>query len=213
MYATGSGSGCEEYWYLTVPDPAPCSCKARTGPYREVQITVDGRLAGITAPFPTVWTGGWSTPFLWYVIPGPRAFDIKPITYDLTPFAGILNDGRPHRVEVSVVGVPEGQSGWSAPVNVLVWQDAHRAHVTGKLTGHRAGDLTNSSSYTPGSGNEKHRVDTEGRHRLTVTGYVDTSHGRVTTTVSRSLANTFAHCWTDGETTDGLDATGPTTSR
>ncbi|MCX5598832.1 peptide-N4-asparagine amidase A [Streptomyces phaeochromogenes] len=204
VYATGSGGGCEEYWYLTVPDAAPYSCKAGDGPYREVQIKVDGRLAGIAAPFPTVWTGGWSNPFLWYVIPGPRAFDIKPVEYDLTPFAGLLNDGRPHRIDVSVVGVPEGQAGWSTPVNVLVWQDAKSKHVTGKLTAHRAGDLDNSSTYTPGS---EHRLDTEAGHRLTVAGYVDTSHGRVRTTVDRRLANTSVHRWTDGENTDALKGT------
>ncbi|MFI6007832.1 peptide-N4-asparagine amidase [Streptomyces sp. NPDC051243] len=204
VYATGSGGGCEEFWYLSAPDPAPYSCKAAGGPYREVQIKVDGRLAGIAAPFPHVWTGGWSNPFLWYVIPAPRAFDVKPIEYDLTPFAGILNDGRPHRVEVSVAGVPEGQSGWSAPVNVLVWQDAKSAHVTGELTAHRVGELANSSTYTPGS---EHRVDTQGGHRLTVAGYVDTSHGRVTTTVRRSLTNDSVHRWTDGENLDALDAT------
>ncbi|MHC3467808.1 peptide-N4-asparagine amidase [Streptomyces sp. 7R007] len=204
VYATGSGGGCEEFWYLAVPDKAPYSCQADGGPYREVQITVDGQLAGIAAPFPHVWTGGWSNPFLWYVIPGPRAFDVQPIAYDLTPFAGVLNDGRPHRVEVSVVGVPAGQSGWSAPVNILVWQDAHRARVTGKLTALKAGGLANSSTYTPGS---EERVDTDAGHRLTVSGYVDTSHGRVTTTVTRTLANTSTHRWTDGENVDGLDAT------
>ncbi|MFF7639920.1 peptide-N4-asparagine amidase [Streptomyces canus] len=204
VYATGSGGGCEEYWYLTVPSNAPYSCQADNGPYREVQIKVDGQLAGIAAPFPTVWTGGWSNPFLWYVVPGPRALDIKPIEYDLTPFAGLLNDGRAHRVEVAVVGVPEGQPGWSAPVNVLVWQDAKRAHVTGKLTTHTSGALADSSTYTPGS---EHRVDTEGDHRLTVAGYVDTSHGRVTTTVRRSLANTSTHRWADGENPDALKAT------
>lgn len=203
VYATGSGGGCEEYWYLTVPEGAPYSCKADEGPYREVQIAVDGQLAGIAAPFPNVWTGGWSNPFLWYVVPGPRAFDIQPLRYDLTPFAGLLNDGRPHRIEVSVVGVPEGQTGWSAPVNVLVWQDAKSAHVTGALTEVQAGDLTNSSTYTPGA---EHRLDTEGNHRLTVAGYVDTSHGRVTTTVRRSLANTSTHTWSDGENPDALDA-------
>lgn len=204
VYATGSGGGCEEFWYLTVADPASYSCKADHGPYREVQIKVDGQLAGIAAPFPNVWTGGWSNPFLWYVVPAPGAFDVRPIEYDLTPFAGLLNDGRAHRVEVSVVGVPAGQSGWSAPVNVLVWQDAHRAHVTGALTGNRATDIANSSTYTPGSEN---RVNTEAGHRLTVSGYLDTSHGRVTTTVTRTLANTSVHRWTDGENTDGLDAT------
>jgi hypothetical protein len=204
VYATGSGGGCEEFWYLTVPDAAPYSCKAANGPYREVQIKVDGQLAGIAAPFPTVWTGGWSNPFLWYVIPGPRAFDVRPIEYDLTPFAGLLNDGRPHQVDVSVVGVPEGQSGWSTPVNVLVWQDAGRAHVTGAVTRIKAGDPANSSTYTPGS--PEYRLDTAGGHRLTVAGYLDTSHGRVTTTVSRDLANTSVHRWTEGENTDGLEA-------
>ncbi|MEV8309554.1 peptide-N4-asparagine amidase [Streptomyces flavidovirens] len=204
VYATGSGGGCEEYWYLSVPEEAPYSCKTPDGPYREVQIKVDGQLAGIAAPFPTVWTGGWSNPFLWYVIPGPRAFDVKPVQYDLTPFAGRLNDGRPHRVEVSVVGVPEGQSGWSTPVNVLVWQDEGNEVVTGALTRHDNGAPANSSAYTAGS---QHRVDTRGGHRLTVSGHVNTSHGRVVTTVDRTLANTSVHRWTDGENYDALKGT------
>ncbi|MHC5903427.1 peptide-N4-asparagine amidase [Streptomyces sp. S6] len=202
VYATGSGGGCEEYWYLSVPTPAPYSCQTPDGPYREVRIKVDGQLAGIATPFPTVWTGGWSNPFLWYVVPGPRAFDIKPIEYDLTPFAGLLNDGRPHRVEVSVVGVPEGQTGWSAPVNVLVWQDARKARVGGRLLTHKESAPAGDSTYTPGA---EHRVDTEAGHSLTVAGYVDTSHGRVTTKVTRTLAHTSTHRWADGENTDALD--------
>ncbi|MFI1359425.1 peptide-N4-asparagine amidase, partial [Streptomyces sp. NPDC020898] len=80
VYATGSGGGCEEYWYLTVPDAAPYSCKATDGPYREVQIKVDGRLAGIAAPFPTVWTGGWSNPFLWQGL-GKNVPQVKGLQY------------------------------------------------------------------------------------------------------------------------------------
>lgn len=203
VYATGSGGGCEEFWYLSVPPRAPYSCQADDGPYREVQIKVDGRLAGIATPFPHVWTGGWSNPFLWYVVPGPRAFDVKPIEYDLTPFAGLLDDGRPHRIEVGVVGVPAGQSGWSLPVNVLLWQDAKKQQVTGGLLTHKETTPVNSSTYTPG---DERRVDTEAGHALTVGGYVDTSQGRVVTTVTRNLANTSVHRWTDGENTDGLDA-------
>ncbi|MGW1074183.1 peptide-N4-asparagine amidase [Streptomyces sp. NPDC002537] len=203
VYATGSGGGCEEFWYLTVPDAAPYSCKAKDGPYREVRISVDGRLAGIAAPFPTVWTGGWSNPFLWYVVPGPRAFDVRPIEYDLTPFAGQLDDGKPHRITVSVAGLPEGQSGWSTPTNVLVWQDAKSPRVTGELTAHEAGEPRNTTTYETGT---EHRLQADGRHSLTVAGYLDTSHGRVTTTVTRDVTAASTHRWNDGETTDALKA-------
>lgn len=207
VYATGSGGGCEEYWYMTTPDPAPYSCKAADGPYREVRISVDGRLAGIAAPFPTVWTGGWSNPFLWYVTPGPRAFDVQPVRYDLTPYAALLNDGRPHRIEVSVAGVPAGQTGWATPANLLLWQDSGREVVTGALTREEQSDPANSSHWTPAAPGAEHRLDTEGGHRLTVAGYLDTSHGRVTTTVTRAVHNTSVHRWTEGEDRDGLTAT------
>ncbi|MFE2164270.1 peptide-N4-asparagine amidase [Streptomyces sp. NPDC059447] len=222
VYATGSGGGCEEYWYMTVPDPAPYSCKAEKGPHREVRISVDGQLAGIAAPFPTVWTGGWSNPFLWYVTPGPRAFDVQPILYDLTPYAALLNDGRPHRIEVSVAGVPAGQSGWSTPTNLLLWQDEARETVTGSLTRQEQGEPAGSSRWTPATPGGEHRLDTDGSHRLTVSGYLDTSHGRVTTTVTRAVRGTSVHRWTEGESRDALTATwtdeesvtrGPTTTR
>lgn len=207
VYATGSGGGCEEYWYLTTPVAAPYSCKAYDGPYREVRISVDGRLAGLAAPFPTVWTGGWSNPFLWYVTPGPRAFDVQPVLYDLTPFAALLNDGLPHRIEVSVAGVPAGQSGWSTPTNLLLWLDEARDVVTGALTRHEASEPTGFSRWTPAAPGAEHRLDTEGGHRLTVAGHLDTSHGRITTTVTRAVRNTSLHRWTDGENRDALTAT------
>ncbi|MFD5879878.1 peptide-N4-asparagine amidase [Streptomyces yangpuensis] len=222
VYATGSGGGCEEYWYLTTPAGAPYSCTADGGPHREIRISVDGRLAGIAAPFPTVWTGGWSNPFLWYVTPGPRAFDVQPVRYDLTPFAALLNDGRPHRIEVTVAGLPAGQSGWSTPTNLLLWQDEARQVVTGALTRHEENAPAGHSRWTPAGPGEQHRVDTGGDHRLTVAGYLNTSRGRVATTVTRSVHLTSAHRWTEGESHDALNATwtdresvthGPTTVR
>ncbi|MFE8941290.1 peptide-N4-asparagine amidase [Streptomyces sp. NPDC007872] len=206
VYATGSGGGCEEYWYLSVPDAAPSSCRASGGPHREVRVSVDGRLAGIAAPFPTVWTGGWSNPFLWYVTPGPRAFDVRPVVHDLTPFAGILNDGRPHRVEVTVAGVPAGQAGWSVPTNILLWQDEGSRVVTGGLDRHEETAPRNSSVYTPGSADALHRLDTDAGHRLTVAGHLNTSHGRVATTVTRTVGHTSVHRWGEGENPDALTA-------
>ncbi|MFD9790047.1 peptide-N4-asparagine amidase [Streptomyces sp. NPDC059070] len=204
VYATGSGGGCEEFWYLAVPDPAPYSCKAAAGPNREIQLRVDGQLAGIASPFPNVWTGGWSNPFLWYVVPAPHAFDVRPVEYDLTPYAALLNDGRPHRVEVSVAGVPEGQSGWSAPVNVLLWQDKGSRVVTGALTRHEEGAPAASTRYTPGAPGGELRLDATAAHRLTTAGYLNTSHGRVVTTVARTVTAESVHRWTEGENTDAL---------
>ncbi|MDF2272801.1 peptide-N4-asparagine amidase A [Streptomyces coacervatus] len=201
VYATGSGGGCEEFWYTAVTSSASYSCKGGDdGPYREVQVSIDRRVAGIASPFPNVWTGGWS-PYLWSVIPAPRAFDVRPLTFDLTPFAGELNDGRAHTVDVSVVGVPAGQTGWSAPTNILVWQDAHRAVVTGAVTAYASDAPAVGNTYQDGS---LRTLVTDGSHRLKVSGYVDTSHGRVTTTVDRKLTSGITHQWTPDENTDDL---------
>jgi hypothetical protein len=200
VYATGSGGGCEEFWYLTTPTGVPYSCPADNGPYREVQIRIDGVLAGIAAPYPHIYTGGWSNPFLWYVLPAPRAFDIKPIRYDLTPFVGRLTDGRAHAIDVSVVGVPAGQSGWDGPTTLLAWRDPHRTRVTGALISAKETSLRNAPVYTD------HVLRTNGGHRFTAAGYLDTSHGRVGTTVTRAVANTSTHRWNEGETHDALEA-------
>jgi len=110
VFATGSGGGCEEFWDTSAPASTGYSCPDGL-PYREVDVSIDRQLAGVAAPYPVVYTGGWSIPFLWYTIPSPKAFDIPPLGYDLTPFLGRLDDGRAHDVRLSVVGLPAGQ-GW-----------------------------------------------------------------------------------------------------
>ncbi|KUM77258.1 peptide-N4-asparagine amidase [Streptomyces griseorubiginosus] len=208
VYATGSGGGCEEFWYTATTPSASYSCQGGDdGPYREVQVSVDGKVAGIASPYPNVWTGGWS-PYLWSVIPSPTAFDVRPLTFDLTPFAGLLDDGRAHTVDVSVVGVPAGQTGWSAPTNVLVWQDAHRSVLTGGVTSYRKTAPALSNDFTDGS---LRHLATSGGDHLKVSGYLNTSHGRVTTTVDRTLSTAVDHRWTPDENTD--DVTGTWTDR
>lgn len=205
VYATGSGGGCEEFWYLAAPPSSGYSCPADRGPYREVQVLVDGDLAGIAMPYPHVYTGGWSNPFLWAVLPAPRAFDIAPITYDLTPFVGRLTDGQPHTVAVRVVGVPAGLSGWDSPVNMLAWRDSGSTQVTGDLLTRTESPLRNDSTVSQTAG--EHRVDTLGGHEFRAVGRVRTSHGEVVTTVEQQVSNQSVHRWADGENPDGLTAT------
>jgi hypothetical protein len=153
-----------------------------------------------------IYTGGWSNPFLWYNIPSPGAFDIPPLRYDLTPFAGELNDGRAHDVRLSVVGLPAGQGGWTLAPRFRLWTDDHLDVVAGALTARTAPDPALDSTVT-GTGDQAGSVVLHARREFAATGWLQTSQGRVTTRVERELANDSDHHWTDGEADDVLDAT------
>ncbi|MER5336610.1 peptide-N4-asparagine amidase [Micromonospora sp. NPDC002717] len=198
VYATGSGGGCEEFWYLTAPSSTGYSCPADSGPYREV--LVDGTVAGIAMPYPHIYTGGWSNPFLWYAVPAPRAFNVMPIAYDLSPFVGQLTDGKPPQVRVRVLGVSAGQSGWEVPTNFLAWRDVNSTQVTGALLASRVSDLGMSVTTSP------NEVNVTAAHEFTANGYVQTSHGRVTYNVHRTVGNTSRHTWGAQENPDALKA-------
>ncbi|UJB20379.1 MULTISPECIES: peptide-N4-asparagine amidase [Lysobacter] len=203
VYATGSGGGCEEFWYFTAPPEANYSCPAQHGPYREVQVLIDGRVAGIAMPYPHIYTGGWSNPFLWYVLPAPRAFNIEPIRYDLSPFIGAVNDGRAHEVRFRVANLPDGASGWTLQPNLQAWTDARRAATGGRLLSYELTPLAAESKYSA-SPDGTFQVDTRGGHRLRASGYVDTSKGREYTTVERIVGNTNLHGWGADENPDGI---------
>ncbi|GAA0589513.1 hypothetical protein GCM10009534_24670 [Kribbella sandramycini] len=204
VYVTGSGGGCEEFWDTSAPAETGYSCPDGS-PYREVDVSIDGKLAGIALPYPYIYTGGWSNPYSWRPSPAPRAFDIKPLTYDLTPFAGLLTDGKPHQFRIHVNGVPAGQSGWFTVPNLHVWTDPQRAQTRGVLTAYDVAPLTKTDQVT-GTPNQAGSVHTKARRTAKISGYVDTSAGRVRTTVQRTISNTSEHTWDAGESRDRLDA-------
>ncbi|KAL3417180.1 peptide-n4-(n-acetyl-beta-glucosaminyl)asparagine amidase a [Phlyctema vagabunda] len=59
-----SGNGAEEFWYTNVPSeyvetfPSNPSWLYGYSPFREVELLIDGQLAGVTWPFPILFTGG-----------------------------------------------------------------------------------------------------------------------------------------------------------
>jgi hypothetical protein len=205
VFATGSGGGCEEFWDTSAPASTGYSCPDGL-PYREVDVSIDGQLAGVAAPYPVIYTGGWSNPFLWYNIPSPGAFDIPPLRYDLTPFAGRLVDGRAHEVRLSVVGLPRGQGGWTLAPRFRAWTDPTLDVVTGGLASTSAPAPAVDSTVT-GANDDAGSVALHASRRFTASGWLQTSQGRVTTTVDRDLANDSDHHWTDGEADDVLKAT------
>lgn len=52
-------------------------------PFREIQLLIDGMLAGVAWPFPTIFTGG-IVPGLWRPVVGIDAFDLKEYEVDIT---------------------------------------------------------------------------------------------------------------------------------
>lgn len=201
VYATGSGGGCEEFWYFATRADGYW-CHAPQGPYREVQVLVDGRIAGIAAPYPHVYTGGWSNPFLWYAIPAPRAFDIPPVRYELTPFLGLLGDGRPHEIRFRVAGLPARQEGWTLMPNLQLWRDPSGEPVRARLLDSDAGQATfddDQDVRDPGHQRMLHRW----QRRFHARGVVEGSRGAVETTVERDLHGDVHHRWTARE--DGDD--------
>lgn len=204
VYATGSGGGCEEFWYFNAP-VAGYSCHAEQGPYREVQVLVDGRVAGIAAPYPHIYTGGWSNPFLWYAIPAPRAFDIHPLRFDLTPFVGLLNDGQAHELRLRVLGVASEGKGWSLHPNLQVWRDHGSATTRGELLEATVTPLALANPVTT-SDDGGTRLATRGEHAFLARGVLHTSRGRVETRVERRLHSDIEHRWDAREEHDRLRA-------
>merc|ERR1719272_2825860 len=96
-----SGHGCEEFWYTNLPDAATPKGGCGGGAYREIEVYVDGLIAGVAYPFPVIYTGGVN-PLLWRPLTGIASFDIPPYTFDLSPFAGVMNDGNTHNISMTV---------------------------------------------------------------------------------------------------------------
>ena len=180
----------DEFWWSCVPNDAlttlantyPCGNTA----FRQAEITVDGKLAGLAPIYPYVFTGGFD-PYDWRPIPGVQTLDFKPYRINLTPFAGVLDDGKPHTVAVSVYNA---NGYFLADATLLIFQDHYSTKVTGYLTGSTLGPTPaptvaeNLGNFaTSGTGS----VTTNQAQSYKLTGYVNTSHGTVTTAVESQL--------------------------
>src|SRR5207245_788372 len=125
------GNSCDEFWYGSEPDAyADANGLCGGGAFREIQVTVDGTLAGVVWPFPYIFTGGVN-PFLWRPIAAVGAYNEDPYQVDLTPFIGMLVDGNPHTIAFTVVN---NGFYWQLGGNLLVGEDSGLAQTSGALT-------------------------------------------------------------------------------
>lgn len=120
LYA--SGHGCEEFWYTNPPDAIANEYgMCGGGSSREIQLLIDGQVAGIQPPFPVVYTGGIN-PLLWRPQTGIYSFNIPPYFFDISPFLPKLRDGKPHEIEVKIIGNSiKGQ--WNVDPVLVIFND------------------------------------------------------------------------------------------
>jgi len=166
VYAMGQYN--DEFWSFNAP------------PFREISVSVDGTTAGAAWPFHYIFTGGLD-PNGWIPITAIDTHNIQPELVDLTPFAGLLADGKPHVVSMQVVN---DSNYWMVDGDVLVYVDRGSTQTTGALTENTLSPIPTQSYTDPVAqpGTSAQATDTANRFGE-VSGYVDTSHGRVTTTV------------------------------
>ncbi|GJS88520.1 peptide-N(4)-(N-acetyl-beta-glucosaminyl) asparagine amidase A-like protein [Tanacetum coccineum] len=119
MYISSHGD--EEFWYLTPPDSYTKSNNLVSGKgkgaYREVLLTIDGKLVGTVIPTPLIFTSGIN-PSLWKPAVAIGAFDQPSYDIDLTPYLGLLLGDKDHSIEIQVA---EGGSYWLVGANMHIW--------------------------------------------------------------------------------------------
>src|SRR6202051_4372326 len=121
----------DEFWYTCVPSDVATELQScsNTG-FRETEITIDGQPAGVAPVFPWIFTGGID-PYLWFPIPGVQTLNFTPFRGNLTPFAGVLSNGQPHTVSLSVYNA---NNYFSATASLLLYLDASTTQVPGSGT-------------------------------------------------------------------------------
>ncbi|KAK4863246.1 hypothetical protein LT330_002024 [Penicillium expansum] len=145
------GQSEEEFWWSNVFSEDTQDFESTVGdlygytPFREVQLYIDGILAGLVWPFPIIFTGGVA-PGFWRPVVGIDAFDLRQPEIDISPFLPMIQDGKQHSFEIRVTGLNVSADGsvtfantvgsyWIVTGNIFIYIDgsssASKAAVTG----------------------------------------------------------------------------------
>ncbi len=177
----------DEFWYTCVPNDVAGELQSCPGTsFRESEVTIDGTPAGVAPVYPWIYTGGID-PYLWRPIPGVQTMNFQPYRVNLTPFAAMLDDGQPHTIALSVYNA---NGYFSATASLLLYQDPNSTQVSGAVTENTLSAPAPSiveNLHTAKNGNIQGTVTTKSGHNFVVSGYVNTSTGPVTTTLSQDV--------------------------
>ena len=185
----------DEFWYLSVPnnETGPLESYGNTA-FRETEVSIDGRRAGVAPVYPWIYTGGID-PYLWEPLPGVETLNLKPYRINLSPFAGYLADGKAHTIAVSVFNA---NSGFDVASTLLLYNGAADSVTTGRVltnTLQAPSPMVQESLNTAADGTVSGTLSVTSSRTWTIAGFINTSHGRVDTTVQGS--NSFGNLQDD----------------
>jgi len=193
----------EEQWFFCLPnDVASQVNDCGNTAFRQVNVSIDGAQAGIAPVFPWIYTGGVD-PGLWIPIPGVQTLNLLPYRVDLTPFAGVLSNGQPHTIGVTVDNAFEF---FSTVATLVLYEDHGSKKVTGELTENTLTDpnpVVVNNIVFDASGNGGGKVTVTSAQNFTIAGWVNTSHGRVSTKIDEKVNFSNAQTVTSSATTFG----------
>ncbi|KDN65454.1 hypothetical protein CSUB01_05500 [Colletotrichum sublineola] len=200
--------GAEEFWWSNVPQSAVDAFEPDVGaypgysPFREVQVLIDGRLAGVHWPFPVIFTGG-VVPQLHRPIVGIDAFDLRDHEIDISPWLPLLCDGNNHTIGIRVVGlVDDGEasaslsdtteSSWYLVGKVFLWLDDEGSVTTG-VVGSAANpdpaiDFSQTLKQNATGFNSTLDYTVAVKREFSITSQVNTQKGSGTATWSQNLS-------------------------
>ncbi len=138
--------------------------------------------------YPWIYTGG-ADPILWRPIPGVQTLAFEPYRVDLTPFVGVIDDGNPHTVALSVYNAANY---FSVAANLLLYRDHGGNTVTGAVTANTLNatpvvDVVENITTAP-DGSASGTVSVTSNRQYTITGTANTSHGPVMTQIDTKIA-------------------------
>ncbi|GFP96848.1 peptide-n4-(n-acetyl-beta-glucosaminyl) asparagine amidase a [Phtheirospermum japonicum] len=177
--------GNDEFWYSNPPDSYiemnNLTTQRGHGAYREVLVKLENNVIGSVMPFPVIFTGGIN-PLFWEPIVSIGAFDLPSYEIELTPFLGMLLDGKVHYFGLSVAdAIPF----WLVDANLHLWLDD-------KIDMVQAGPIKYSVPSTCVERKFKFNqlageFEIEGERESELSGWVFSSAGNFTTHVTNKL--------------------------
>ena len=158
------------------------------GSFRGIEVLVDGKPAGLAPVFPWIFTGGVA-PHLWLPTTAIQTTDFVPARVDLTPFAGMFDDGSPHTIAVRVPGADHF---FNIAANLLVYQDPHASQLSGELmqdtlaAQQPAGLRVRDTLHADAAGRIVGTIDTDQTQHYVIAGRLHTPRGNLDTSVRYS---------------------------